>query len=384
MRLADLSQHQKPQRRPPSPILQLPRISTFRTEHEHRALSCKAHGFNKVLPNPSNDDVTTAVARCDLSTSLEKEWPRFLQPRSKRSTKSQPTTPEINSATADNLLSGNIASIKEHQARSPGKIHTGLLWHLYKSHDNDTKAPVLAKSRRTGTFDQITSQQNEVAVSAESMSKFRTPRLHPERPPLPKYPSSEVSPCDISFQGLNRNPLEPLEKTSTHVETSKGVKLRSSPRKHGLGRKTIEYFGMDSEHVSSSPIIGPSKGKRITSYFLNNFILGGEVESQTAYVDQGQTSSVGETEPLTVKESVPTTSEADQDQTEENYWFRVRVDNLLDDEQVEDVAKLTAMFDWDVPDHLPSSPLCPANPKHKGGGKGICVYHGRAKAKITS
>lgn len=34
-------------------------------------------------------------------------------------------------------------------------------------------------------------------------------------------------------------------------------------------------------------------------------------------------------------------------------------------------------FELDVPEHLPSSPLCPANPKHKSGGTGICVYHGR-------
>lgn len=34
-------------------------------------------------------------------------------------------------------------------------------------------------------------------------------------------------------------------------------------------------------------------------------------------------------------------------------------------------------FDLNVPDHLPNSPLCPKNPKHRSGGKGICVYHGR-------
>ena len=34
-------------------------------------------------------------------------------------------------------------------------------------------------------------------------------------------------------------------------------------------------------------------------------------------------------------------------------------------------------FELNVPEHLPSSPLCPKHPKHKSGGKGICVYHGR-------
>ena len=34
-------------------------------------------------------------------------------------------------------------------------------------------------------------------------------------------------------------------------------------------------------------------------------------------------------------------------------------------------------IDVNIPDHLPSSPMCPKHPKHKSGGKGTCVYHGR-------
>ncbi|OTB08188.1 hypothetical protein M426DRAFT_317290 [Hypoxylon sp. CI-4A] len=36
-------------------------------------------------------------------------------------------------------------------------------------------------------------------------------------------------------------------------------------------------------------------------------------------------------------------------------------------------------FQFDMPEHLPSSPMCPANKKHKSGGTGVCVYHGRRK-----
>ncbi|KAI1749924.1 hypothetical protein F4782DRAFT_533005 [Xylaria castorea] len=38
-----------------------------------------------------------------------------------------------------------------------------------------------------------------------------------------------------------------------------------------------------------------------------------------------------------------------------------------------------AAFRFDLPEHLPSSPMCPANKRHKSGGTGVCVYHGRAK-----
>ncbi|KAI5920203.1 hypothetical protein F4810DRAFT_713724 [Camillea tinctor] len=36
-------------------------------------------------------------------------------------------------------------------------------------------------------------------------------------------------------------------------------------------------------------------------------------------------------------------------------------------------------FQFDVPEHLPSSPMCPANKRHRSGGNGVCVYHGRRK-----
>ncbi|KAI1083406.1 hypothetical protein F5B20DRAFT_595417 [Whalleya microplaca] len=38
-----------------------------------------------------------------------------------------------------------------------------------------------------------------------------------------------------------------------------------------------------------------------------------------------------------------------------------------------------AAFEFDIPEHLPSSPMCPANKRHKSGGTGVCVYHGRRK-----
>jgi parafibromin len=36
-----------------------------------------------------------------------------------------------------------------------------------------------------------------------------------------------------------------------------------------------------------------------------------------------------------------------------------------------------SQFELNMVEHLPNSPLCPKNPKHKSGGTGICVYHGR-------
>lgn len=37
-------------------------------------------------------------------------------------------------------------------------------------------------------------------------------------------------------------------------------------------------------------------------------------------------------------------------------------------------------FELNLPEHLPSSPLCPKHPKYIGKGNRVCVYHGRKKS----
>jgi hypothetical protein len=39
-----------------------------------------------------------------------------------------------------------------------------------------------------------------------------------------------------------------------------------------------------------------------------------------------------------------------------------------------------AQFELNVPEHLPSSSLCPKHSRHKSGGRGTCVYHGRRRS----
>ncbi|UNI13483.1 hypothetical protein JDV02_000226 [Purpureocillium takamizusanense] len=45
---------------------------------------------------------------------------------------------------------------------------------------------------------------------------------------------------------------------------------------------------------------------------------------------------------------------------------------------------LPTAFEFDIPEHLPSSPMCPANERHAGGGTGLCVYHGRRRKRTGS
>lgn len=58
-------------------------------------------------------------------------------------------------------------------------------------------------------------------------------------------------------------------------------------------------------------------------------------------------------------------------------WYKVKeAADEAKDEKVE--------FELNLPEHLPNSPMCPRNPKHKSGGRGVCVYHGRSRISSLS
>ncbi|KAI9710359.1 MAG: accessory factor associated with RNA polymerase II [Bogoriella megaspora] len=73
-------------------------------------------------------------------------------------------------------------------------------------------------------------------------------------------------------------------------------------------------------------------------------------------------------------------------------WFRVQIDESeehqlqherekADDPTTTKQRTSTAKFEIDVPDHLPSSPLCPLNQRKSLGSRAICPLHGRKKAE---
>ena len=55
---------------------------------------------------------------------------------------------------------------------------------------------------------------------------------------------------------------------------------------------------------------------------------------------------------------------------EEREWFRVEVDDLVKEDSEDEP-------DHEIPEHFLTSPLCPRHPKHRSGGTGVCIYHGR-------
>ena len=58
-------------------------------------------------------------------------------------------------------------------------------------------------------------------------------------------------------------------------------------------------------------------------------------------------------------------------------WYKLK-------EAADEARDAQVEFDFSLPEHLPNSPLCPRNPKHKSGGRGLCAYHGRNKTSTSS
>ena len=56
-------------------------------------------------------------------------------------------------------------------------------------------------------------------------------------------------------------------------------------------------------------------------------------------------------------------------------WYRVALDTI---DSGEGAPK--GDLDYSIPEHLPSSPLCPKHPKNSSRGLGTCPYHGRNKS----
>ena len=65
----------------------------------------------------------------------------------------------------------------------------------------------------------------------------------------------------------------------------------------------------------------------------------------------------------------------------ETEWYRVKLD-AIDKETPREQSRMA--FVEEVPDHLPNSPLCPRNPKHKSGGRGVCAMHGRQEGSTPT
>jgi len=186
--------------------------------------------------------------------------------------------------------------------------------------------------------------------------------------------SSASSTLSIAASYTRNAHLSPLYGGHSNTSSIRNVHIGKAP----LGTPVtpdsdIMYLGSDSKQYfrveisePGAPTYLPSEARRIGTP-----PLPGEVGRHRGFFfDYNAPDDEGSTPNSERKEGGSPRSHLKRKDASDVDWYRAKMEA--------DEARDAAMnFELNVPDHLPGSPLCPKHPKHKSGGKGICVYHGR-------
>lgn len=147
--------------------------------------------------------------------------------------------------------------------------------------------------------------------------------------------------------------------------------------------KAPTFLPSEARRVNTPPLITTTheKGNKVTGYFWDFWYSDDD--------DRGSKASRGSPDLETTEYRQPFPQpkvDAVGDPTAEvegeKDWYRVRLDRIMDEDEPRDLGE-RKLFDWDIPDHLPSSPLCPLHTKYRGHGKRVCVYHGRRENSLA-
>ncbi|KAL8963380.1 MAG: hypothetical protein Q9193_000353 [Seirophora villosa] len=133
------------------------------------------------------------------------------------------------------------------------------------------------------------------------------------------------------------------------------------------------YLPSEARRIGTPPL--PQAGSKLRGFFFDyNAPQSPEEQATTAKNTAGPSSRQAGLLSAASRPTTPRSPGARLARGDTNVeWFRVKV-------AVDEVTEERDKFELNVPEHLPSSPLCPRHPKHRSGGKGVCVYHGRNKS----
>lgn len=135
------------------------------------------------------------------------------------------------------------------------------------------------------------------------------------------------------------------------------------------------YLPSEARRIQTPPLPGDGPGEKRTPFFFDYTAPGDELSRKDGPSDAGKAVSnesshrasengPGDNTDWIIKEL------AEVDAVGEKRESMSRVDNR---------EILSGNVDLNVPEHLPTSPLCPRHPKHRSGGTQICWMHGQNK-----
>ena len=148
--------------------------------------------------------------------------------------------------------------------------------------------------------------------------------------------------------------------------------MPSTPEPEAMytGSDSNQYMVVDLTEVNA-PTFLPSEARRVHTPPLPSPSHNGKGHSRGFFFDYNTPLERRPSEDI-----LKSSSASPESPPQERDWFRTKLD-LFDDPAPKATKEL---MEAEVPEHFPSSPLCPRNPKHKSGGTGTCPYHGRNKS----
>lgn len=222
-------------------------------------------------------------------------------------------------------------------------------------------------------------------LSAENRNEERRKSVHattrdkPERPqPKRRFWSAPLSRSKESSAPKASRPEHPSHPTGPKLPGLLLVPTMTAPG----NARTVHYLPTEARRINTPPVHTASARK---GYFMDLKSPSPIAEEPNAYPDgafhQPFPMPFAYDESDQQRNSITSTSDKEKD------WYRVRLDDILysdDDHEAALQKQELSAIEWNIPEHLPNSPLCPLHPKYGGATRGICVYHGRTSVEVAS
>lgn len=349
-----------------------------------------------IAPSTSGDPKPNHKAREGFTWRLESSghWIEFMIGRKSQAaeprkapgdtppeTLSRPMSP---SASAASVTAGDLP---EHSAKQPGtgsvlgpKNALAVLMSTRSAPVTSEKYSFLTrwKNRRLGMKHGPEAHHQPKLVQTKSLTGHLLQRASSVLKDLKEKQTSPISSTSSTLSiaaSYTRNAhFPPLYRGNSNTSSMRNVHIGKVP----LGTPAtpdseLMYLGSDSQQYfrveisePGAPTYLPSEARRIGTPPLprEDGRHRGFFFDYNAPDDEGSTPNSEKQGDCSPRSPMKRKEASDVD------WYMAK----MEADEARDVA---TTFELNVPDHLPGSPLCPKHPKHKSGGKGICVYHGR-------
>ncbi len=373
---------------PPWEIGKLPKSTPIIEEEYYQNDSASHPGFL-----PGNDVLFSSQSpKYDYRARIPRDRPPTSRPRYNRSRSSRSGTGDSSFGESQDLQ-GHMQNLQEHQAQTQEELQdlgmstkTARLrrWRWGGSSDEPLQSPQSVASHSSfNPFKRSNRFSEEPGIKAKKNSPFSSRLLFRRQStstspdPMSALANMPVPPQFVP-PGLQRVPTPPIFDANGEVKgkladfffdvhaTSAG---RRKPRRSPGGvwdsdallmslSSDLEPSDNEDEEGPEGPIITPTP--MAFDAFDTPGLIPGPGGDILGFRQQGRGADV-DSSPI-----------AGQDG-----WFRIPHNINVSDEQEAALREEEERrkFEWLVPEHLPTSPLCPLHPKYKGPCKGMCVWH---------